>query len=68
MVAEVGEHQYAFFTQDLSGCWHFGGIHHDQEVGLRLVEKYKHDPHCQGIVAAELPKCRIIYEWSKERT
>lgn len=62
MPTVAGDEQFAFFTKDAGGWWVFRGVHHDQEVGLALVERYKHDPACGGILTVALPSCRKIYE------
>jgi hypothetical protein len=55
---------FAFFVFDVDHVWRFEGVHTDKKVGVKLIEKWKRDRVCLGIVALELPSGRQIYEWT----
>jgi hypothetical protein len=58
---------FAFFVLDVDHRWRHEGIHLSREEGVGLVEKFKRDRRCLGMVALELPTGRKIYEWAPEQ-
>ena len=54
---------FAFFVQGTDHEWRHEVTCADKEVGIGLIEKFKHDRGCLGMVALSVPDGHKIYEW-----
>jgi hypothetical protein len=55
---------FAFFVLDVDHKWRHEITCSDKEIGIELVEKFKHDRGCLGMVALRIPDGHKIYEWN----
>ena len=56
---------YACFVQDVGGWWTQAGIHHDKELLLKLITKFKCGKNVRAVLAIEIPSCHKSYDWER---